>query len=382
MPTLLQENYFKDISEIVVEEFGDEIWKESILGIIMAFGSHTNTHNMKLLNSSVYKLKPTSHPKHLSAFISIVNKDPSQETNLKAFFKDLKVDTKLGFSLLQLQNNEDVTLTFKATKSIWNNYWQNPTLVSAFVSLLRKDLLNLKPIANSLGLDLKNTSLIMSWATKSKNIPFDEIAKKLHFRKRKAMEAIIRLAWGDLAAIKGLTYKNKKILTDKQYNLLEAIWVVMKENSKRRKYAIPISLRKLLKSSKVFAHTIIENINHPDVNFDDPISDWKGEEEVMKGSLKNDLEMNYMNKREYNYPEENSNSFLENSKISDYRAPKILSAKDSEIEEKKLKADNSVKELTRHINELILYSLGDGGSSERLQMNIKGKILIVLLHLN
>ena len=223
----------------------------------------------------------------------------------------------------------------------------------------------------------------MSCATRSKKIPFELLAKKLKIKEKKAMEVIIKLACGDITAIKDLTYQNEKILSDEQYQLLEAIFVLIQETRLRRRFSTEIHPKKIMKVSKVIAKTILRKLknkhkrrlnseNSNALNRSDSELNLSGGEKVEMGDLKHQLldEDNEEENKEYD------DSDLENNQRSDYSPPKNkIPLKKMKSTQQKLMEYIKMLILNKHNeNKSILFSHGDTKYSNEILKNLKEKL--------
>ena len=244
-----------------------------MIGAWMAFSS--NVHNQELLRSCVLKLQTEEPTTNLKALIAMIWKDTSKEGVLKLLMKKLHMNPKLGMNMLQIIDRKNTGDPYRAAFKICEDYCSNPEIVSSIVAQCKGDISNFKVIWRTLDIPIENTSLLMFWAAKKREIPFGRLARKLNIQNRKGMEIIIKLAWKDITVLKDLKHNNKKIFTDEKYELLEAVFNIAEETKNRIRYNGVINLKKIYRSCEIISQMLMKNLSSSQCSNKGPSKDFR-----------------------------------------------------------------------------------------------------------
>jgi hypothetical protein len=202
IPLLFKARFFDELAGKIFEQFSKEIETEfdyqSVLGIMIGLSNNDN----ELVLSSLIELKRKTDNFNIKGLFSLITKDPKRESHLRSIFKSLRVPHKISMNLLRLVSSHNYPNKYLASLNIWKEFWNEPTLVSALVGVFNKDLSNIRIICNTLKLDIKAMTLVISLVSKNYNsikdrIPF--LSKKLDFENEEALRIILSSACGQFS---------------------------------------------------------------------------------------------------------------------------------------------------------------------------------------
>ncbi|CAI2364557.1 unnamed protein product [Moneuplotes crassus] len=387
LPCLLEVGFFDFLfSELLInkDRFSQNqinFGTRKLMSIMIAFSIHDQ--DSELLKTNVVSLSNAKSRTTMKALLSVVDKNPSDEESLKGFFKIIGIDHKLAYNLLKLSTLDPRIDSYKGCYNILENHCSNPSLVSAFVSLFKKDVSNLAIIANTLGIDLQNSLLVMSLAVKNTKIPWGKLAQRLGIKNSHALEIIARIACGDIKVLEGIMLRNKDTLTEAKYSLLEAMMTCQEEKVKKWMSHETINFRRIYKSCDIISDQFCENLGIEEQKFVMPrvlervdrieANDSRAKlihakTFTSKSSRNKDELMHRLLENDSLKEEDKDDSYVEEIEMSDLDlqsrdgfeqdkgSSKELRFKVPKMDQGKKSASTSIKEVC---TQLILFSIGD-----------------------
>jgi hypothetical protein len=248
VPWLFRSGFFDNLIEMHFKEYqltkNYKLFYSKILGIIYGTSIRNNRLTTQFVVDLFEKLCGVNKD-YLKGLLAIIQKDTSEENNLKLVFKELGVDSDISLNLLELASSGN-KWKYTASLNIARKMCGNPKLVSAMVAILKKDITYWRLIANALGLNVENFTIMVTLATKRFDLIKDkipEISKKLSIQNEYALENTLRFLWGDYSNLKETLRGNTQINLENKFDLLEALLTLQKIGKERRQKKIEIDYK-------------------------------------------------------------------------------------------------------------------------------------------
>ena len=229
-----------DIKNFQIRDFGKhmiELWMEL---------SNTNL-DKKMIQKKCLALADRSSSSHLKILLSIVSNDSTLEPRMKKFLNICGIPTELGLNILKILDHQNNFDYYKGTLNLLKGKCAFPNTIGAFMSYFKQDTTNLKEITQKLTLDPENSALIFPLALKSSNVSFKKLANILDAQDEYSLELLMKLACGEIEIFKDLTFRNKKVLSNDQYDLLSSILTLQKITDDHMRYHNLLNLKQVLK---------------------------------------------------------------------------------------------------------------------------------------
>ena len=239
-------DFFRIISKVLLYNIVPETTAisnpEAVIGIVVGLILENN----KIIRTNLAKLMKINN-KITNGVFGILFCELSLEKEIKTVWKKAKIRSDLTLNILSLISKSKNTI-YDSCLSIWEQYWSSAQLVSNLVSLLNKDLTNVRVFADLFNADYKLTSIVFALASKNVSMlskSYNEISKRLEINWDNAVKIMVETYWGEFDSLYEFFKKNqhyKNIDKDKIIELLTIINLSMQAKNGLIKSEIPSSL--------------------------------------------------------------------------------------------------------------------------------------------
>ena len=286
-PILFEAGYFDrlcrnmmtmDMKSKEIRDYGKGligVWRE-----LSSHGVSKEAVQKKLLSLTKRSVSP-----NYKILMSIVSNDTIQEPRLKKFFNICGIPTELGLNILKIKDHQNNFDYYKGTLNLLNGKCAFPNTIGAFMSCFKQDTTNLKDITQKLTLDPENAALIFPLALKSSNISFKKLANIVNAKDEYSLELLMKIACGEIEIFKDLTFRNRRVLSNDQYDLLSSILTLQKIIDDHMRYHNLFNLKQVLRCCTSIAKAILANLNLPKKAIFDLEGEGEGDLENEGGSL-------------------------------------------------------------------------------------------------
>ena len=237
-PSVFESGFFKKICKyffhIVIPYTTPLKSPEAIFGII----SGLSLQNKNLIRNNMIKLVGSEiKQNYLNGVFGFIVNDPNLEKDMRAVMKKMNLNSNLGLSLVELVTDDTQRDKYNAALSICKDYCTAARRVSALVAMFKKDLSNIRVVAERLELDADITSAILACATKRLDLlheNFKVLSLKLGINNTFALKSILSIGCGNTKEIAVLKEKKNKYFYIEDDDLLESIMFLSSEGAKMR----------------------------------------------------------------------------------------------------------------------------------------------------
>ena len=191
-------DFFKDISKVllynVVPETSVISNPQTVIGVIVGL-LLANKKIIRTNLSSFLKVKD----KIINGVFGIIFWDYTLEKEIKTVWKKIKIKSDLALSILNLISDSKNKSIYMSWMKIWDQYCSSAQLISALVSLLNKDLTNMRVFTDLFSVDYRLTSIVFALATKNIQMlseSYNEISKRLEINWENAVKVMVEVFWG------------------------------------------------------------------------------------------------------------------------------------------------------------------------------------------
>jgi hypothetical protein len=338
--------------------------------------------------------------------LSILRNDTTSEKLLQKFFRETRIDPKLGLNILKILDTGNIQASYKAAYNLLNSQCTSPQIIAAFISCFKGDISNLKILTDELNLDSQFSEMVYPLALKKPNIDYNLLCQKLGTKEILLIEIISKIACGDISILNrkvertDIYGESRSMISSEMLELIDAILVLVQGGSDKRRSHKNISLKRILKCSSIISNSILRNLSSgekPELekkgdktedkkiemhdNRKRALNDNSSEEEIgTLQKLKPDLDNTYQNpKKEENKYDNSAEDLNSESMTSERHLDKNKDHQtDPPPDSPSEPSSNPLTSLPQIIQTLILFSLGDTNATTELFKTLQSTLSVLL----